>query len=138
MGRCCLHSARSLAATIQFVYRIGHESPRAGFQAIDGCGGSDVKRREVRIAPGEVRRLLWQQNRAQMTPRWVPNPNSSGSGDEKISGQIHFHPVRHAFALATRLLSENASVLQSAAGPKIINPDISLLAVVHVEPAAIR
>src|SRR5260221_2440321 len=73
-----------------------------------------------------------------MAPGWVPDPNSSGPGDEKISGQIHFHPVRHTFALASRLLSEDAAVLQSAAGPKIIDPDISFFAVVHVEPAAIR
>src|SRR6266481_4896545 len=73
-----------------------------------------------------------------MAPAWIPNPNSSGSGDEKIACHIHFHPVRHTLALGSRLFSKDAAVLQSAAGPKIIDPDISLFAVVHVELGAIR
>ena len=111
---------------------------RGGFQAIDGCGGGDIERAEVRITPRKIRWLLWQENCAQVPPAGIPNPNPSGSSNEQISGQIHFHPVRHTFALTTWLFAKDAAVLELSAGPKIVNTNVSLLAVVHVKPGSVR
>ena len=66
-------------------------------------------------------------------PILIPHPDTPWPGNKKISVAVHFHPVGHAFAFSAGFLGKDPTVLQSAIGRKIIDPDVPLLAVIDVE-----
>src|SRR5436309_3655779 len=67
-----------------------------------------------------------------------PHPNSFRAGNEQIAALINFDSVRDAFTLSSRLLAEDAAIAQRGVGRKIIEANVSLLAVVHIEAFSVR
>ena len=68
----------------------------------------------------------------------VPHPDSLGSCNLNISVAIDFDPVGNSVAFASGFFSKDAPVAERAVWAKIIDTNVSLLAVVHVETLAVR
>src|SRR5271156_4126323 len=118
--------------------QIRNESANSGSQAVNGGCGRDVQSSVVLVAPGEICRLLRHDDCAEVASRGVPHPDSSGPGDKNISLFIQLHAVGHTVAFASGLRSENSSIGQRCVRSEIVNTNISLLAIVHIEFLAIR
>src|SRR6267378_4919882 len=68
----------------------------------------------------------------------IPYPDASGAGHVEISIFVHFHSVGHAIAFAAGLFSEDAALRKRSIWRHVINTNVSLLAVSHVETLSIR
>ncbi len=68
----------------------------------------------------------------------VPHPDSLGSCNLNISVAIDFDPVGNSVAFASGFFSKDAPVAERAVWAKIIDTNVSLLAVVHVETLAVE
>src|ERR1700676_3143450 len=116
-----------------FIYLVRHETSRAGLEAIHRGCRRDIERAPIPIAPGKIGGLLRRQNRAEMTPVRIPDPDSLWPGHIEIPRLIHLHPVRNSLALLTRFLAKHAPVGNRAVSEKIVYADVPFLAVVHVK-----
>src|SRR5579863_1017606 len=67
----------------------------------------------------------------------IPNPNAFRASDENITFAIDAHAVGNSFALISLFISKNAAVRERAVGVNIVDANVFLRAVVHVEMLSI-
>jgi len=113
---------KPVCARSKFVYR--------------SCRGN-VQGSEIRISPGKIRWLFRHNDRSKVMSLGVPYPDSLRTRDVKIPIAIDLDSIGDAVALTARLFTEDAAVGDRAIGTKIINANVSLLAVVNVEFLAV-
>ena len=118
--------------------QVGDESMGFRSQAIDGSCRGDVQSPVVLVAPGEICRLLRQDDRSEMVAVRVPQPDPLRARHKNISLLIEFHVIRDTIVLASGFGSKNPSIRERCIRCEIIDANISLLAVVHIEFLAIR
>ena len=63
------------------VVQVWHETLGLGAQAIHRSGRGDIQRAIVSISPAEIRRLFWDDDRAEVMTLRIPHPNSLGTCD---------------------------------------------------------
>ena len=120
------------------VCAIGHETSCPGRQAIDRSGGGYVKRPVIVVAPRKVGRLFRHLDRPQMLTLRIPDPDASRTGHKQISFVVNLDTVRNTFVLSARLFAENPAVANTAIAPEVVHPNISLLAVIHIQTFSVR
>ena len=80
-----------------------------GSQAVDGSCCGNVQSPVVLVAPGEICRLLRQNDRSKIVAVRVPQPDPLRACHKNISPQIQFHAIWDTIALAYGFGSENLS-----------------------------
>jgi len=96
-----------------------------------------VKRHVTEPGSDQVRRLLRHLDRAEVASLRIPNPNSFRACDEEISFAVNLDAVRDSVMLAARFLAEYAAVGEASVGNNIVDADVALGGVVHIEALAI-
>ncbi len=100
--------------------------------AIDGSCSGYVQRAVVGIAPRQVRGLFRQVDRAQMMAPGIPDPNPSRPRHVEIALLVYLDPIGDAIAFASGFFPKDSAVLYGSVGIKVVDANISLLAVVHI------
>ena len=68
----------------------------------------------------------------------VPDPYALWSGDKEVAVLIHLDTIGYSIVFPAWLLAKNAAVGKGSIGGDVIHANVSFLAVVDVEVAAIR
>src|ERR1700733_7313111 len=86
----------------------------AGRKLVHRSGRREVKGGVIGVSPGEIRRLLWQDDGSQVMTSRVPNPHSAGAGYVEVALTIDLHAIGHTLFRSTLFLAEDASVAEFA------------------------
>src|SRR5687768_14274816 len=100
-------------------------APRAddGSNGVEGGGARDVERVPVLATPGEVPRVLRDEDRAEVLAGRRDHPDPAGTGHPDVAALVALHPVRDAFLDDARpdALEEHPAVRDRPVGCGVVD-----------------